>query len=288
MSAKLSIKTVVQLHNGISMPLYGLGTYKSINTIEQAIQTAYFTCQMTHLDTAAFYQNEAEIGSAIKKLQIPRQNLFITSKLWYTEHGYEKTLAAFKQTIEKLDTDYLDLYLVHWPGTTDESNNAQLRRETWRAMEELYQQGKCKAIGVSNYTEKHLREMLDNDSPSKVNVVPMVNQFELHPKLTQKPLIQYCRDHGIVVESYSPFAKGKLLSDTKLQEIANKYQVNIPQLIIRWLLQQEIVCIPKSEKPERIIENANVFHFEISEEDMKRIDNMNEDFHCTWNPYEIE
>ncbi len=297
-AASLSIKSFVTLHNGVHMPLLGLGTYKSIDTIQQAIQTAYFQCGIPHFDTAAFYQNEREIGNALKQLNIARQDVFLTSKLWYTEHGYDKATRAFNESIQKLGTEYLDLYLVHWPGTTGSddggvSANARLRRETWRALEDLYRAGKVKAIGVSNYTEKHLREMLDDGSEFKVDIAPMVNQFELHPLLTQKSLIRYCEQHRIVVESYSPFAKGKLLSGNTsengvLHQLATKYGVSVAQLIVRWTLQQGIVCIPKSDRPQRIASNANVFHFEISDEDMKKIDDMNQDYHCTWNPYEVE
>ena len=287
-SKNLTINSFLTLSNGIKMPLLGLGTYKAIDTIENAIKAAY-DAGYRHIDTAAFYQNEKQIGEAIRNLGIPRDQLFITSKLWYTEHGYEKTIAACNQTLKLLGMDYVDLYLVHWPGTQEDGpRNPIIRRDTWRAMEQLYNEGKCKAIGVSNYTVSHLKEMIEEGSKYKVNIFPMVNQFELHPKLTQKELIQYCKSHNIIVESYSPFGKGKLISNPELSQLATKYKVSVAQLIIRWLLQQDIVAIPKSDKPNRIVDNANVYHFEISEEDMKQIDALNEDWHCTWNPYTIE
>jgi diketogulonate reductase-like aldo/keto reductase len=285
---KLSISSYALLHNGVKMPLLGLGTYKirEASSIDSVIKAAY-EIGIKLIDTGSFYKNEKEIGDVIRKNGIPREDMFITSKLWFTDHGYQNTLDACNRSLKDLGMDYLDLFLVNWPGTEhDGPKNPQIRRETWRAMEQLYREKKCRAIGVSNYTIRHLKEMLESDN--KVNIVPMVNQFELHPKLTQKPLIDYCRKHGIVVESYSPFGKGKLLTDPKLQQMAKKYKVSVAQLIVRWILQQGIVCIPKSDKIPHIQTNADVFYFEISDEDMHAIDEMNENWHCTWNPEDVE
>lgn len=265
-----------------------VGTYQisGASSIKQAILHAW-NAGYRHIDTAKFYQNESEIGAAIKEL--PRDQLFITSKLWYSDHGYEKALAACTKTMQRLQVDYLDLYLVHWPGTdNDSSNNSAIRRETWRAMEQLYNTGKCKAIGVSNYTEYHLEQMLRSDSPYKVQIKPMVNQFELHPLLTQKELIAYCNKHQIVVESYSPFAKGKLLGNAELVAIAKKYNKTVAQVIVRWVLQQGIVCIPKSEKKQRIEQNAQVYDFELAAEDVSKIDALNKNWHCTWDPQNVQ
>ncbi len=273
------------MSSGFSIPLYGLGTYKAIDTIEPAIKTAY-EIGIRHLDTAAFYKNEKQIGSAIRNLKIPREELFVTSKLWHSDHGYDNAKKAFATTLSNLGFEYLDLYLIHWPDAGVGSDNPRVRRETWKALEELQKEGKIRSIGVSNYNENHLKEMFEGQY--KVDIPPAVNQFELHPKLTQTSLVKYCKDHNIVVESYSPFGKGALLKDPTLEKIANKYNVSIAQLIVRWILQQEIICIPKSDKPERIKQNADVYNFVISEEDMRQISSMNEDWHCTWNPISVQ
>ncbi|KAL0487492.1 9,11-endoperoxide prostaglandin H2 reductase [Acrasis kona] len=281
----LKITSSLTMHNGSAIPLFGLGTYKAIDTIETAIKAAW-DAGYRHLDTAAFYRNEKEIGRCIKKLNLPRDQLFVTSKLWYSEHGYDKAKAAFEQTLQKLDIGYLDLYLIHWPDANSGSDNPKVRRETWRALEDLYKEGKVKNIGVSNYTERHLEEMFVGKY--KVDVPPMVNQFELHPKLTQKSLVAYCKNKNIVVESYSPFAKGELIGNVGLKKIGQKYGVSEAQVIVRWILQQDIVCIPKSDKPDRIVSNADVYKFELTEEDMNKIDGMNEDYHCTWDPTNVQ
>jgi diketogulonate reductase-like aldo/keto reductase len=285
MTKQLSIISQVYMHHNQSIPLLGLGTYKAIDTIETAIKTAW-DAGYRHIDTATFYQNEKQIGDAIRKLGIPREELFVTSKLWHSNHGYENAIKAFNTTLSKLGFDYLDLYLIHWPDANAGANNPQVRRETWRALEDLHKQGKIKSIGVSNYTIHHLEEMIDGKY--KVDTIPHVNQFELHPKLTQKPLVEYCKKHNIVVESYSPFGKGALFKNLALDNLAKKNGVTISQLIVRWVLQQGIICIPKSDKPERIRQNADVYNFEISDEDMQSISNLDEDWHCTWDPTNVE
>ena len=201
---------------------------------------------------------------------VDRKELFVTSKVWNTESGYEKTIAAFHQTLSDLQLDYLDLYLIHWPAIAKQHDNwEQLNAETWRAMEDLYKAGKIKAIGVSNFLPHHLESLLQ-----QCTITPMVNQIEFHPGYMQKETVEYCQKHDILVEAWSPLGNGKLLSNPLLQEIAQKYDKSVAQLCIRWVLQHQLLPLPKSITPERIKQNANVFDFDISADDMNKIDNM--------------
>eukprot|EP01116_Phalansterium_solitarium_P013443 TRINITY_DN30809_c0_g1_i1.p1 TRINITY_DN30809_c0_g1~~TRINITY_DN30809_c0_g1_i1.p1 ORF type:complete len:291 (+),score=72.62 TRINITY_DN30809_c0_g1_i1:170-1042(+) len=289
MAAKssLSITSSAVLNSGGRMPLLGLGTYKTTDstTLHNVIDTAWKTgCR--HIDTARFYENEKEIGEALKELKIPRDEIFLTTKLWISDHGYDKALAAFEASLRRLGTDYVDLYLIHWPGVSGLSDTdprqAELRRESWRALEKLHKDGKAKAIGVSNYTVRHLEQLL-----SHATVKPAVNQVEFHPKLYQKELLDFCRRTGIQLEAYSSFGKGKLLSDPKIGAIAKKYGKDAAQLLVRWVLQHDVVVIPKSSSVQRVVSNADVYDFAISDEDMAVLDGMNENWHCTWDPTSI-
>lgn len=264
-----TIKTSVRLNNGIEMPQFGLGVYKAANgtevttAVEAAIQAGY-----TLIDTASFYQNESGVAAGVKNSGINREDIFLTSKVWNTDQGYESTLNAFEKTLKELEVDYLDLYLIHWPV-------GDRFLDTWRAFEKLYKEGYIKAAGVSNFQIHHLEKLLANSS-----LVPAVNQVELHPRLTQIELRDYCQQKNIQVESWSPLGRGRLLHEPTIEYVAKKYEKTPAQIIIRWHLQNELVVIPKSVTPERIAENADVFNFELSGEDMNVLNqlNMNERF----------
>lgn len=267
MSKNLSDTTT--LHNGVKMPWFGLGVFKVeegpelVNAVKSAIKNGYRS-----IDTAAIYGNEEGVGKGIqeglKEAGISREQLFVTTKVWNSELGYESTLAAFETSLTKLGLEYLDLYLIHWPVEGK-------YKDAWKAIETLYKQGRVKAIGVSNFQIHHLEDLLKD-----AQIKPMINQVEYHPKLTQKELQAFCKENGIQFEAWSPLMQGQLLDNETLQEIAAKYNKSVAQIILRWDLQNEVVTIPKSTKEHRIIENANIFDFELTEEDMDRIDGLNE------------
>lgn len=261
----MNINDTVLLANGVEMPRLGLGVYKvqqqeTIQPVKWAITTGYRS-----IDTAAFYNNETEIGQAIKECGVAKKELFITTKVWNSNQGYEATLAAFDRSLNNLQLDSIDLYLIHWPVK-------ELFKETWRALETLYQNKQVRAIGVCNFQPHHLDELLTD-----ANVVPMVNQVELHPYLTQQPLRNYCAQHKIVVEAWSPLGRGKLLNDPLLMKLGQKHHKSPAQIILRWDLQLGIVTIPKSVKQSRIIENMSLYDFELSEAEMEMISNLNRD-----------
>jgi diketogulonate reductase-like aldo/keto reductase len=262
-----NLQATTTLHNGVKMPWFGLGVFKVQNGDEavQAVKTA-IKHQYRSIDTAAIYQNEEGVGEGIrqglKETGLSREDLFITSKVWISDLGYDETLAAFDLSLSKLGLEYLDLYLIHWALGT--------YKEAWRAMETLYKQGRIKSIGVSNFQITHLEDLMKD-----AEIVPMVNQVEYHPNLTQKELQAFCQQHGIQLEAWSPLKQGKLLNDPTLTEIAAKYNKSVAQVILRWDLQNGVVTIPKSINEPRIAENADVFNFELTGEDMKRIDALN-------------
>ena len=264
---KLTITTPLKLNNNVDMPVFGLGTFLSErgDATRKAVLCA-LEAGYRHIDTAAIYGNEADVGSGVRESGIPRNEIFITTKVWNEDQGYDTTLRAFDASLSRLKMDYVDLYLVHWPVTGK-------RLDTWRALIRLYEQKRCRAIGVSNYTIRHLNELLP-DSP----LVPMVNQFELHPFNSRKELVTYCKEKGIAVTSYSPLARGRKLADPALAAIANRYHKTPAQVAIRWVLQQDMIVIPKSVHRERILENAQVFDFEITPADMAALDGLNENF----------
>lgn len=249
---------VVQLNNGIDIPALGFGVWQiddqkvCEDTVVKAIQTGY-----RMIDTAAIYQNEIGVGKAIQNSGINREELFITSKLWVQDHGYEKAKAAFQRTLDRLQLDYLDMYLIHWPYGDFLGS--------WKAMEELYHEGKIKALGVCNFTIEKLEELKANSS-----VAPVVNQIELHPIFQQKELQVYNREQHIATQPWSPLGNGnaELLNNKALKSVAEKYNKTVPQVILRWHLQEGFVVIPKSVTPSRIEENFNVFDFELTEDEM--------------------
>ncbi|MBI5325455.1 MAG: aldo/keto reductase [Ignavibacteriae bacterium] len=273
----MNLNTTIKLNNGIEIPVLGLGTYKTNpgtetqNAVRLALEIGY-----RHIDTAALYANEKDVGLAVKQSRISREEIFITTKVWNSDQGYNNTLKAFDVSLKKLDTDYIDLYLVHWPLP-------ESRKDTWKALEKLYSNGKVKSIGISNYTIRHIDELLNS-----CDIVPSVNQVELSPILQQPKLMDYCKQKGIVIEAYSPLTRGKKFNDKRLLTLANKYSKSPAQLMIKWALQYDTVVLPKSANPERLKENADVFDFEISAEDMEYMKSFDENFRIAWDPSGIE
>ncbi len=251
------IKGSFTLHNGVKMPYFGLGVYLSkdgsevINAVKWALQSGY-----RHIDTAAIYNNEEGVGEGMKASGIPREDIFLVSKVWNSEQGYDSTIKAFETSLQKLNTEYLDLYLIHWPV------NGKYK-ETWRALEDLYRQKRIRAIGVSNFLQHHLEDLL-----KEVSIVPMVNQMEFHPYLVQQELLDFCRSKNIQYEAWSPLMQGNVFKMDVFKEMAEKYKKTIAQIVLRWDLQKGVVTIPKSSKKQRIIDNAAIFDFSISKEDM--------------------
>ncbi|WP_438351964.1 aldo/keto reductase [Paenibacillus sp. FA6] len=264
-----NLQDTTTLHNGTKMPWLGLGVFKVeegselVHAVKSAIKHGYRS-----IDTATIYDNEKGVGQgiheAILENNISREDLFVTSKVWNADLGYESTLAAYETSLNKLGLEYLDLYLIHWPVEGK-------YQDAWRALETLYNEGRVKAIGVSNFQIHHIEELM-----KIATIKPMVNQVELHPQLTQKDLMEFCKEQGIQMEAWSPLMQGQLLDHPILQEIANKHNKSIAQVILRWDLHNGIVTIPKSTKEHRIIENADVFDFELSTDDLSRIDGLNQ------------
>ncbi|MFE4814237.1 aldo/keto reductase [Peribacillus simplex] len=270
------IGETITLHNGVKMPQLGFGVFKvkngneTVGSVKKAIEVGYRA-----IDTAAIYENEEGVGQAIRECGVPREELFITSKVWNTEQGYETTLQAFDDSLNRLGLEYLDLYLIHWPGKDK-------YLETWRALEKLYKDGKVKSIGVSNFHVHHLENLLANSE-----VKPVVNQIELHPLLTQVEIRDYCAKHEIKVESWSPLGRGNLLEEPTINHIAKKHGRSSAQVLIRWHLQHDLVVIPKSITPSRIEENAEVFDFSLSLNEMNQIDALNKNERFGSNPDEL-
>ncbi|MDQ8735316.1 aldo/keto reductase [Paenibacillus sp. LHD-38] len=265
------LQATTTLHNGVTMPWFGLGVFKVEEgaELESAVASA-IKHGYRSIDTAAIYGNESGVGQGIEQgLQlagIERTELFVTSKVWNADLGYESTLAAYETSLNKLGLDYLDLYLIHWPVEGK-------FKEAWRALETLYEQGKVKAIGVSNFQTHHLDALM-----ATAKIKPMVNQVEYHPRLTQMELRSYCKQHGIQLEAWSPLMQGQLLENPLLLEIAASYHKTVAQIILRWDLQTGVVTIPKSTKEARIIVNADIFDFELSSEHMEQISGLNENY----------
>lgn len=266
-----SLTDSYELSNGVKIPCVGFGTWQiangetAVSAVKEALRVGY-----RHIDTAAGYGNEESVGIAVKESGIPREEIFITSKLQNSHHGYEATMQAFEETLKNLDMDYVDLYLIHWPNPIKfrdcwEEANAG----TWRAFEELYEAGKIRAIGISNFRPHHIEALLKT-----AKIAPMVNQIRLCPGETQPETSEYCRAHNILLEAYSPLGTGKVFEVPEMQQLAEKYGKTIAQICLRWSLQMGYLPLPKSTTPSRIRENTQIFDFELSEEDVKLIANL--------------
>jgi len=274
--ANLNIESTVKLNNNVRIPILGLGVYQTPpgRVTQNAVKFA-LSIEYRHVDTARIYGNEADVGEAVRKSGVPREQLFVTTKLWNADQGYDSALRACEASLKRLGFDYLDLYLIHFPVP-------ETRKESWKAMKTLLEEGKCRAVGVSNFTIPHLEDLLEEHE-----LVPAVNQVEFHPFLYQKELLEYCQRRGIQVEAYSPLARGEKLKHPRLTVVAAKYSKSPAELMIRWGLQHSLVVIPKSTREERIRENSQVFDFEISAEDMRSLDSLNEDLRLNWDPTNI-
>jgi diketogulonate reductase-like aldo/keto reductase len=251
----------LRLNNDVQMPSLGFGVYKIPDgEVERAVHTA-IEAGYRSIDTATLYHNERGVGAAVRSSGLPREDLFVTTKLWNTEHGYDRALRAFDVSLGRLRLDYVDLYLIHWPVPSEDRYV-----ETWRALEKILADGRARAIGVSNFQIEHLRRLLD-----ETEVVPAVNQVELHPNLQQARLRTFDSDHDIVTESWSPLARGRLLEHEILTTIARKHGKTPAQVVLRWHIEMGLVAIPKSVTPERIRENIDIFDFELDSQDIAGI-----------------
>lgn len=266
----------IKLNTGNTIPQVGLGLWqvKDEADFRRSFETA-FEAGYTHFDSAQFYQNEHFIGNAIKELSIKREKLFITTKIAVTNFGAKRTAKSFQDSLEKLQTEYVDLLLLHFPVSI-------LRKNSWLELEKIQKAGGAKNIGVSNYTVKHLEEM-----QSYANVKPAVNQVELHLFLQQPELVQYCRTHDIVIEAYSPLAHAADMSDLTIQAIAKKHYKTYAQVMLRWLVQQGFVVLPKSVTPERVRENIDIFDFELDDEDLLRLSKLDHGMRTCWDPTHV-
>ena len=271
-----NINGKVKLSNDLNMPYLGLGVYKAKdgsevkNSISHALEAGYRL-----IDTAAFYGNEEGVGEAINNSEISRDEIFVSSKLWIDDQGSEKTRKAFETSLDKLGLDYLDLYLIHWPVPGK-------FLESWKVLQQLYAEGKVKAIGLSNCLEHHLKSIMELGG-----VQPMVLQNEFHPKLVQQDLIDFCKDNNIQYQAWSPLMRGEILEHKLVKDLAEKYEKTAAQIVIRWDLQKGVASIPKSVHRDRIFENADVFDFEISREDVRKIDALEDNTRTGAHPDEF-
>ncbi len=263
------------LNNGNQMPLLGLGVYdmhaeEAINAVQSALETGYRL-----IDTAAMYENEQQIGEGIRRSNIPRDEIFLTTKVNNTDQGYDETLKAFEKSMKALNVGYIDMYLIHWPVKNK-------RKETWKAIEFLYENKMVKNIGVANYLMPFLLEL-----ETYANIIPSVNQMEFSPFLFMQEELNYCKQHQIILQAYTPLLRGQKFNDLRLQKLAEKYQKTPAQIILRWAVQQGISTIPKSSNPARIRENFNIFDFEIDESDLQNMNSWNEDLRLVDNPLDL-
>jgi len=274
------LQDTITLNNGLQMPGMGLGVFQVENDatadmVKNAIEVGYRS-----IDTAAIYGNEAGVGQGIKlalaSTSLRREDLFITSKVWNDGLSYDETMAAYEESLQKLGLDYLDLYLIHWPGKDKYA-------ESWRALEDLYNQGKIKAIGVCNFTVAHLEKLL-----TFARIKPVINQVEFHPRLQQVELRAFCDKHQIQLEAWAPLMQGGLLEDATIAQIATKYGKSIAQVILRWDVQNGVITIPKSVRRERMMQNADIFDFQLTDEEMAMINAMNLEQRVGPNPDEFD
>ena len=259
------------LSNGVKIPCIGYGTWQTpdgettAECVSQALRLGY-----RHIDTAFAYGNEKSVGEGLRRSGVARDEIFVTTKHWVTERGYEKTVAAVETSLQLLGLDYVDLYLVHWPCVAKLSPEwKEINADTWRGFERMYKDGKLRAIGVSNYFPNHLEALMD-----MCEIPPMVNQLEFHPGYTQMENIRWSQEHGMLAEAWSPLGSGAVLADPALNAMAAKYGKSVAQLCVRFALQNDVLPLPKSTKPERIAANAEVFDFEIDAADMEALQKM--------------
>lgn len=266
-----NLSDCVVLANGVKMPCVAYGTWQTPDgEITRDGVCAAIKAGYRHIDGAMIYGNEESVGEGIRLSGVKREDLFITTKLWIADHGYEKTISACEESLKRLGLDYIDLYLIHWPAVKKvEENWEEINADTWRAFEKLYKDGKIRAIGVSNFLPEHLEAL-----KSRCEILPMVNQIEYHPGYIQDEVVKYCKKENIVVEAWSPLGSGAVLQNETLLKIAEKYNKSVAQVCIRFALQNNVIPLPKSVNPERIEANAKVFDFEISDDDMKVISEM--------------
>jgi methylglyoxal/glyoxal reductase len=273
----MTINSKVTFNNAHQCPILGLGTYLSHPGKETEIAVEFaLSIGYRHIDTAALYGNEKDVGKVVLSSEIPRPEIFITTKLWNSDQGYDSTFKAFDKSLNKLKLDYVDLYLMHWPVK-------EHRRPSWKAMQEIYESGRAKSIGVSNFTIRHMKELLNYSE-----IVPVVNQVEFSPFLYQKELLDFCLVKGIFIESYSPLTRTRKFNDPNLISISEKYGKSPSQILIRWALQIGTITLPKSVNSGRIRENADVFDFEIMPEDMIILNSLNENFRVAWDPSQLD
>ena len=264
------------LADGNSMPWLGLGVYlissggACVRAVTHALSIGY-----RHIDTAAFYGNESDVGRAVRESGVPRSEVFVVTKLWNSDQGYASALKACDASLAKLKLDYIDLYLLHWP-------EPGRRLDSWRALVELQKQGKCRSIGVSNFTIAHLEELL-----AASDVTPAVNQVEFNPFLYQRGLLEFCRRRGIQLEAYCPLTRGEKLKDSTVAGIARRHGKTAAQVVLRWALQHDVVVIPKSARPARITENAGLFDFALDERDMATLDALDIGLRTCWDPSRV-
>ena len=251
------------MHNGVEMPYFGLGVYLSedgqevVNAVKWALEAGY-----RHIDTASVYENEEGVGQGVMESSVAREDIFVVSKVWNTEQGYDSTLKSFEDSLSRLNMDYLDLFLMHWPVEGK-------FKDTWRALERLYREKRVRSIGVSNFLQHHLEDLLDS-----AEIVPMVNQMEFHPFLVQQDLLNFCLSYNIQYEAWAPMMQGRIFGMEVFRELAAKYNKSIAQIVLRWDLQKGVITIPKSTKMERIAGNADIFDFELSAEDVAYLDSL--------------
>jgi len=268
-----TLKSTIQLNNGVSMPLLGLGVYlmrpgkETYQAVKAALEIGY-----RHIDTASFYRNEEDVGRAVRDSTVRREEVFITTKLWNNDHGYDSALRAFEASLKRLGLGYIDLYLIHFPVPN-------LREQSWRALEHILANNRARAIGVSNYTERHLKDLLSHST-----VVPVVDQVEFSPFLYQRDLLEFCRKQRIRLEAYAPLTAGRRLDDPRIIAVAKRHGRTNAQVLLRWAIQHEVVVIPKSRNVDRIAENARIFDFELTSEEVSALDRLHDGFRSSWDP----
>jgi len=272
----LTLQTTMPLSDGTAMPLFGFGTYQISNggSCYRAVRHALYV-GYRHVDTAAFYGNEEDVGRAVRDSGLPRESIYVTTKLWNSDQGYEPALRAFDRSMQRLGLDYVDLYLIHWPEPGK-------RSDSWRALEAIRRGGRCRSIGVSNYTIRHLEELLRESG-----TVPVNNQVEFSPFLYQRKLLEFCRARGISLTAYCPLTHGDKLSHRTVVTIGRRHGKTGAQVLLRWALQHEVIAIPKSARKERIEENAALYDFELGVDEMAQLDALDEDYRTTWDPTRV-